>query len=242
MPKIRIVDYTYDDGGRKADGFKARFARDCSARAMAIASQTPYREMYDALAYTKKLDGGKRTARDGMELHISNIVLEQLGFKWKDVNAKDMTITQAYELYGDCIIRIHRHMLAVMNGVVRDTWDSRFIRKRGKCYQPAVLQIWAHPDNNGPIEITNEIDDPTTDALKKSYTFKVFDTQHPDGIKEIRRHAIKAFDYDEAKRIVGRDFIHGFSLHYLKWYKLPHNKGLFKESEQFTAMLEEDTI
>jgi hypothetical protein len=41
--------YVYDDGGRAAAGYRGH-AGDCVARAVAIASQRPYAEVYAALA------------------------------------------------------------------------------------------------------------------------------------------------------------------------------------------------
>jgi hypothetical protein len=44
-----MVAFQHDDGGRKAAGYKGS-AGDCVTRAIAIAAELPYREVYDALA------------------------------------------------------------------------------------------------------------------------------------------------------------------------------------------------
>jgi hypothetical protein len=42
------MKYVYDDGGRLAAGFKGKTG-DCVTRAIAIATEKPYQEVYDAL-------------------------------------------------------------------------------------------------------------------------------------------------------------------------------------------------
>jgi hypothetical protein len=42
------MDFVYNDGGRAAAAYKGR-AGDCVVRAIAIATQKPYREVYDAI-------------------------------------------------------------------------------------------------------------------------------------------------------------------------------------------------
>ena len=65
------MNFVYDDGGREAAGFKGA-AGDCVVRAIAIAAQIPYREVYDALSEgcrnERKLKRrrGKSSARDGV--------------------------------------------------------------------------------------------------------------------------------------------------------------------------------
>jgi hypothetical protein len=42
------MDFVYNDGGRAAAGYKGR-AGDCVVRAIAITTQKPYQEVYDAI-------------------------------------------------------------------------------------------------------------------------------------------------------------------------------------------------
>jgi hypothetical protein len=58
------MDFTYDDGGRAAAGFKGSTG-DCVTRAIAIATGKPYREVYDALNQVAKVERpirGKRSS------------------------------------------------------------------------------------------------------------------------------------------------------------------------------------
>lgn len=52
--------FVYDDGGRAAAGYKGTTG-DCACRAVAIAAQRPYQEVYDLInEYAKKERTGKR--------------------------------------------------------------------------------------------------------------------------------------------------------------------------------------
>lgn len=42
------MTYVYNDGGREAAGYKGT-TRDCVTQAVAIATEHPYQEVYDAL-------------------------------------------------------------------------------------------------------------------------------------------------------------------------------------------------
>jgi hypothetical protein len=43
------MNYVYDDGGRAQAGYKGQ-AGDCTVRAIAIATELPYQEVYDELS------------------------------------------------------------------------------------------------------------------------------------------------------------------------------------------------
>ena len=63
------MDFVYNDGGRAAAGYKGQ-AGDCVVRAIAIATQKPYQEVYDAinaLALAERARWGRRSsARSGV--------------------------------------------------------------------------------------------------------------------------------------------------------------------------------
>jgi hypothetical protein len=63
------MDFVYNDGGRAAAGYKGR-AGDCVVRAIAIATQKPYQEIYDAinaLALAERAHRDRRSsARSGV--------------------------------------------------------------------------------------------------------------------------------------------------------------------------------
>jgi hypothetical protein len=63
------MDFMYNHGGRAAAGYKGR-AGDCVVRAIAIATQKPYQQVYDAinaLALTERTRSNRRSsARSGV--------------------------------------------------------------------------------------------------------------------------------------------------------------------------------
>ena len=63
------MDFVYNDGGRAAAGYKGRVG-DCVVRAIAIATQKPYQDVYDAinvLALAERTRRGRRSsARSGV--------------------------------------------------------------------------------------------------------------------------------------------------------------------------------
>ena len=63
------MDFVYNDGGRAAAGYKGR-AGDCVVRAIAIATQKPYQDVYDGinvLALAERTRRGRRSsARSGV--------------------------------------------------------------------------------------------------------------------------------------------------------------------------------
>jgi hypothetical protein len=132
-----------DDGGRSKSGIPRadQEVGDCVARAIAIATQRPYREVHDALvvrsvehahvdnsAYGKwvRRRGGVRAfdADHGCSDGAYGPYLESLG--WKFTSTKDQRIRlRADELPpGRLIAKVHRHLVAVIDGVIRDTHDS----------------------------------------------------------------------------------------------------------------------
>lgn len=115
---MRII---YTDGGRAEAGFKGD-AGDCVTRAIAIATETPYIEVYKALHAA----GGK-SPRDGVNPKVSRAYLETRGWKFvptmaigsgTTVHLRDGEVPD-----GRIIVRLSKHYAAVIDGVVHDTHD-----------------------------------------------------------------------------------------------------------------------
>ena len=130
-----------DDGGRRRAGFGSTAVGDCVARAIAIATEKDYREVHDALvvrnveyakwddsAYGKwiRRRGGVRAfdADHGCSKEAYGPYLGSLG--WRFTSTKDQRIRlRADELPpGRLIVHVHRHLVAVIDGVIHDTHDS----------------------------------------------------------------------------------------------------------------------
>lgn len=124
-----MIQFQYNDGGREAAGYKGS-AGDCVTRAISIASAIPYQEVYDSLntlAKRERLDKGRSSARNGVGRKTYDLYLKSLGWVWTPT----MQIGQGCKVHlkaeelpaGRLIARLSRHVAAVIDGVVYDTYD-----------------------------------------------------------------------------------------------------------------------
>jgi hypothetical protein len=146
-PKDGRCRWVKDDGGRRRSGI-ARGHKDevgdCVARAIAIATQKPYREVHDALTVAKvrdvaagKNDWARRARRSGgvRAFHADHGVhpdvigpyLKALG--WRHTSTKELPHGKGVHLRADelpggrLIVDMRRHYTAVIDGVIHDTSD-----------------------------------------------------------------------------------------------------------------------
>ena len=126
------MKFVYSDGGRAEAGFRGK-ANDCVTRAIALATRKPYQEVYDALykiAQGERI--GKRKGRishpsTGIFNYTQDRYLEGLGWTW----VPTMKIGQGCKVHlrdgelpmGRLIVSVSRHMVAVIDGVIHDTFD-----------------------------------------------------------------------------------------------------------------------
>ena len=145
--------FVSNDGGRKAAGYKGK-AGDCVCRAIAIAAQLPYQQVYDRLAegnatQRRSRSTGKkrhRSARNGIMTKrkwFKDYMLE-LGFVWTptmQIGSGCQVHLKADELpSGRLVCNVSKHCVAVINGVLNDTHDCS--RKGKRC----VYGYWTMPD------------------------------------------------------------------------------------------------
>lgn len=111
-----------NDGGRHAAGFKGT-AGDCFCRAVAIATERDYREMYTLI---NSLGGNART---GVMKKVADKVMTALGWEWvptMSIGSGCTTHLREDELpSGRIIVRLSRHFAAVIDGTLHDNHDSR---------------------------------------------------------------------------------------------------------------------
>jgi hypothetical protein len=131
-----MPNFTYNDGGREAAGYIGK-AGDCVCRAIAIAADLPYAEVYKRLAegnatQRKSSNTGKRSksARNGIyttRKWFKDYMLE-LGFEWTptmQIGSGCKVHLTADELpAGRLVCNVSRHCVAVVDGMVQDTHDS----------------------------------------------------------------------------------------------------------------------
>lgn len=141
------MTWIYNDGGRAEAGFKGECG-DCVTRSIAIAAQLPYRQVYDALKGCAKHEqpraGRKRSSvRDGVKMPTVHRYMCELGWEWVPtmrVGAGCTTHLRAEELpKGRLVVRVTRHITAVIDGVVHDTHDPG--REGRRC----VYGYWIAP-------------------------------------------------------------------------------------------------
>jgi hypothetical protein len=132
------------DGGRRAAGYGGP-ASDCVARAITIATEKPYAEVFEALKETaadyvrrwpqskaagwiKKSRGEEKNAH-GCYDAVSSRYLKSIG--WKYTRTKGRLFLRADQLpRGRLVVHVNRHFVAVIDGVIHDTYDSGGAGKR----------------------------------------------------------------------------------------------------------------
>lgn len=137
------MKFQFNDGGREAAGYKG-LTGDCVTRAIAIATGNPYQEVYDAMwggieeyAATRRdrvarqiqRGNGRRgtTPRNGVHRKIYDAYLKKIGWVWEPT----MQIGSGCKVHlrpdelpgGRIIVRLSKHLAAVVDGVVHDTYD-----------------------------------------------------------------------------------------------------------------------
>ena len=126
------MHHVFNDGGRKAAGYQGA-SGDCVCRAISIVSGIAYQEVYDALnalAVKERKTKRRRTrssARTGVYRATYEKFLFPLGYQW----VPTMRVGQGCKVHlraeelplGRLIVRLSRHLTAVIDGVIHDTHD-----------------------------------------------------------------------------------------------------------------------
>ena len=126
------MQHVYNDGGREAAGFKG-MTGDCVTRAIAIVTGLPYREVYDAIneeAKNERITKRKKkisNARTGAyKVNYAKFLATQ-GWTWVPC----MKVGQGCKVHmrtnelpsGKVVVRLSRHLAAVIDGVLHDTYN-----------------------------------------------------------------------------------------------------------------------
>jgi hypothetical protein len=130
------MKFVYDDGGRWDAGYRPRHASDCVCRAIAIATERPYREIYEELWNKFGWSPGKtgRKDEDGLirpradnERALTRQYLEERCWCWVPtmrIGSGCKVHLRADELPpGRLIVSVSKHLVAVIDGVIHDTHD-----------------------------------------------------------------------------------------------------------------------
>jgi len=126
------MEFIFHDGGRAAAGYKGRTG-DCVTRSIAIATERTYQEVYDSLnlhAQAERIGKRKKkrsSSRTGVFRQTYQAYLESLGWRWTST----MSIGSGCKIHlrpselprGPLIVKVSRHLTAVIDGVLYDTHD-----------------------------------------------------------------------------------------------------------------------
>lgn len=124
--------WEFNDGGRRAAGFRGMVG-DCVCRSIAIVTGKPYGEVYEALNAAasgermSKNRRGRSSARNGVHKATARKFLARLGY----VFVPTMGIGTGCKVHlrdgelpsGRLVVSCSRHLTAVVNGVIQDTYD-----------------------------------------------------------------------------------------------------------------------
>ncbi len=136
---VSQLSFQFNDGGRAATGFKGR-AGDCVVRSIAIAANLPYMQVYEDLRLAnesyaqlrnnrlaKRLNAKGSSPRNGNHRNVFHDYIVGLGFRWvptMKVGAGCQVHLRADELpKAILIVKVSKHLTAVVNGVIHDTHD-----------------------------------------------------------------------------------------------------------------------
>lgn len=127
------MPYRYSDGGRAAAGFTKEASGDCVVRAIALATGRPYAEVHKTVYEFGHMEGGpsrKRSHPDrGVNTPTMYKLMEYYGATW----VPTMKIGQKERMHladgelpdGRIIVRLSRHVAAVIDGVIYDNHDPQ---------------------------------------------------------------------------------------------------------------------
>ena len=118
---MKGIEFNYNDGGRASAGYKGKTG-DCVVRAIAIALELPYKEVYNELT---KMQAS--SVRNGVFKKVIRKYLTGKGWTWipkMTIGSGCTTHLSADELpKGRIICNVSRHLSAVIDGVINDTFD-----------------------------------------------------------------------------------------------------------------------
>lgn len=193
------MKFQFNDGGRASEGFRhKKHCGDCVCRAIAIATQRPYSEIYDLiLHYAKHERTGKRKRKisdpeNGVGRYTYSRVMALLGWEW----VPTMGIGTGCKVHlcadelpeGRIVVNVSNHFTAVVDGVINDTYDPS--RGGTRCvygyYRPTANAL--KPSDPLPIAL----DKPRTHQERAASKRKAITPQDAQTLQKARRVLIKA--------------------------------------------------
>ena len=135
--RSQSLGFHFNDGGREAAGFKGG-AGDCVVRAIAIAGELPYLQVYEDLRaanadyadqrndkLARRLNAKGSSPRNGNHRNVFHDYIVGHGFEWvptMKIGAGCQVHLLSTELpVGRLIVKVSKHLTAVIDGVIEDT-------------------------------------------------------------------------------------------------------------------------
>ena len=148
-----MLTWTVNDGGRAQAGYPAM--GDCLTRAIAVITAIPYAEVAETvrcvisehgMGDTHDLDNVRQMPKDiklppGCD-KVSDFILECFGFKRHTYLRGMPTLAKAYAKHGDCIAELYKHVVAIQDGAIHDTWDSRVCAYTKRSAWALSVWVW----------------------------------------------------------------------------------------------------
>jgi len=128
------MKHIYNDGGRSAAGYSGKCG-DCAVRAIAIATEQPYEQVYQAIANVNASTRGRlksprhRSPRNGV--NVQGVAFKRymatLDWTWMPTmgigTGCTVHLADGELPMGRLIVRVSKHVCAVIDGVIHDTHD-----------------------------------------------------------------------------------------------------------------------
>lgn len=149
------MKWRFDDGGRY-EALRKRCAGDCVARSVAIATEIPYgiiHQWIHDLGVKERIRKGHRSHPDrGVNKVVYRQLLRSLGWQWQPtmgIGTGCRVHLREHELPpGRLVVEVSRHMCAVVDGIIHDTYDPS--RGGTRC----VYGYW-HKGNEECLAVTS---------------------------------------------------------------------------------------
>jgi len=133
------MKFQFNDGGRADAGFKGSTG-DCVVRAIAIATDIPYKDVYDQVNAMAKQG---EYARTGVSKMTTRKAMKHFGFDWiptmKIGSGTTIHLRESEIPDGTIVVRLSKHLCAVKDKVIHDTHDPS--RNGTRC----VYGYWRKP-------------------------------------------------------------------------------------------------
>lgn len=133
------------DGGRSEAGYKPKNHGDCVCRAISLATQKSYQEVYDSINHIAKEERPRNhkkrsSANTGVYKQTIKKYMQSIGWTW----VPTMTIGSGCKVHlrkeelpsGRLVVSVSKHLVAVIDGTIHDNHDP------SRCGSRCVYGYW----------------------------------------------------------------------------------------------------